>query len=107
MHLIFLNYSICNCEDTCVRAFYQRGHSAIHHSGHRNMNSSENEYARERNASRPSVIYFHGLSEKSTEPNNILDENQNEVKNTPDEDFTSQGERRMHVADTKICTRGW
>lgn len=70
------------------------------------MNSSENEYARQRNANRPSVIYFHGLSEKSTEPNNIFDKNQNEAKNVQDDDFTSQSERQMHVADTKICTRG-
>ena len=70
------------------------------------MNSSENEYARQRNASRPSVIYFHGLTEKSTEAKNILDENQNRVKNVQEDDFSSQDEREIHDADTKICTQG-
>ncbi len=71
---------------------------------HTNMDSSENEHLKRGNENRPSVIYFHGLSETD----NILAANRTAVKrysNLQDEDFTSKSELKLD-ADTEICARG-
>jgi hypothetical protein len=73
------------------------------------MDSSENECSlMRRNENRPTVIYFHGLRERSMETDNILATNRSEMKrclNLRDEDFTSKSERKLDT-DTKMCTRG-
>ena len=72
------------------------------------MGSSENECSVRGNENRPTVIYFHGLRERSIETDNILATNRTEVQrclNLEDEDFTSKSERKLNT-DTKICTRG-
>lgn len=73
------------------------------------MDQSENEYTVRIHANRPSVIYFHGLTEKSMETDNILAENRTEVKRClklQDEDFTSKRKRKVQDADSEMCTRG-
>ena len=75
---------------------------------HTNIDISQNEYARRRNADRPSVIYFHGLREKSIETEDILAKDGTAVKralNREDEDFKSTSERKL-AEHTRIFTRG-